>query len=182
VTERWFPLLTPRLCLREFRGTDEADIHAYASDAEVVRYASWGPNTPAETRAVLDAWLVEQRRWPRSSVTLAIELSAERRLIGAIRLEERDVVHRAGDFGYTITRAYWNRGIATEASRAVVDTAFRVLGFHRVWATCDTRNVASARVLEKTGLRREGEMRRDTIRGGEWSDTYLYGVVVEEWR
>jgi [ribosomal protein S5]-alanine N-acetyltransferase len=180
--ERWFPLMTERLCLREFRGSDEADIHAYASDPEVVRYASWGPNTPGDTRAVLDAWQLEQRHWPRSSVTLAIELSAEGRLIGAIRLEERDAMHRAADFGYTVTRAYWNRGMATEAGRAVLETAFRVLRLHRVWATCDTRNVASRRVLEKLGLRREGEMRRDTIRAGAWSDTYLYAVLAEEWR
>jgi RimJ/RimL family protein N-acetyltransferase len=179
--DRWFPITTARLRLREFRSTDEADIHAYASDPEVVRYASWGPNTPGDTRAVLDAWMLEQRHWPRSSVTLAIELSAEGRLVGAIRLEERDAVHRAADFGYTITRAYWNRGIATEASRAVLDTAFRALGLHRVWATCDTRNGASRRVLEKLGMRREGEMRRDTIRRGAWADTYLYAVLAEEW-
>ena len=65
--DRWFPLTTERLRLREFQATDEAEIHAYASDPEVVRYASWGPNTPADTRVVLDAWLLEQRHWPRST-------------------------------------------------------------------------------------------------------------------
>ena len=180
--DRWFPITTARLCLREFRATDEADIHAYASDPEVVRYASWGPNTPEETRAVLDTWLAEQRRWPRSSVTLAIELVEEQRLVGGIRLEERDAVHRAADFGYTLDRAYWNRGIATEAARGLLDTAFRTLGYHRVWATCDTRNHASRRVLEKLGLRREGELRQDTIRRGAWTDTYLYAILKDEWR
>lgn len=180
--DRWFPLTTARLRLREFQATDEADIHAYASDPEVVRYASWGPNTPTETREVLDSWPLEQRHWPRSAVTLAIELVAEGRLVGAIRLEERDVVHRAADFGYTLNRAYWNRGITTEAGRGLLGAAFGTLGFHRVWATCDTRNGASQRVLEKLGLRREGEMRRDTIRRGEWSDTYLYAILVDEWR
>jgi ribosomal-protein-alanine N-acetyltransferase len=180
--DRWFPLTTERLRLREFQATDEADIHAYASDPEVVRYASWGPNTLADTRVVLDAWLLEQRHWPRSAVTLAIELVAERRLIGGIRLEERDVVHRAADFGYTLQRAYWNRGIATEAGHALLRAAFETLGLHRVWATCDTRNAASQRVLEKLGLRREGEMRRDTIRRGQWSDTYLYAILADEWQ
>jgi [ribosomal protein S5]-alanine N-acetyltransferase len=179
--ERWFPITTERLCLREFRATDEAGIHAYASDPEVVRYASWGPNTPAETRAILDTWLGEQRRWPRSSVTLAIELVAEQQFVGGIRMDERDAVHRTADFGYTISRAYWNRGIATEAARGLLDTAFGALQYHRVWATCDKRNGASRRVLEKLGLRREGEMRRDTIRRGEWSDTYLYAVLKDEW-
>ncbi|HWZ58450.1 MAG TPA: GNAT family N-acetyltransferase [Gemmatimonadaceae bacterium] len=179
--DRWFPIRTARLCLREFRATDEGDIHAYASDPEVVRYASWGPNTIVETRAVLDAWLGEQRHWPRSSVTLAIELVAEGRLVGAIRLDERDAVHRSGDFGYTISRGYWNHGIATEAGRGVLGAAFGVLGWHRAWATCDTRNGASRRVLEKLGLRREGEMRQDTVRRGVWADTYLYAILSEEW-
>jgi RimJ/RimL family protein N-acetyltransferase len=179
--DRWFPIVTPRLRLREFRATDESDIHAYASDPEVVRYASWGPNTPALTRAVLESWLGEQRHWPRSSVTLAIELSAEERLIGAIRIEERDALHRAADFGYSVSRAYWNRGIATEASRALLDTAFGTLGLHRAWATCDTRNHASRRVLEKLGLRREAEFHHDTIRSGAWADSYLYAILADEW-
>jgi RimJ/RimL family protein N-acetyltransferase len=179
--DRWFPIVTPRLCLREFRATDEADIHAYASDPEVARFMSWGPNTPPETRAVLDSWLAEQRHWPRSSVTLAIELTAERRLIGGIRLDERDALHRTADFGYTLTRAYWGRGLATEAARALLDTDFRSLGLHRAWETCDTRNIASRRVLEKLGLRPEAEFRRDTIRRGAWADSYLYAILAEEW-
>jgi RimJ/RimL family protein N-acetyltransferase len=115
-------------------------------------------------------------------VTLAIELVEEQRFVGGIRLDERDVVHRAADFGYTVDRAYWNRGIATEAARGLLDTAFGTLGYHRVWATCDTRNLASRRVLEKLGLRREGELRQDTIRRGAWADTYLYAILKDEWR
>ena len=45
---------------------------------------------------------------------------------------------------------------------------------HRLWATCDTRNVGSWRVLEKVGMRREGLFRRDVFQKGEWRDSYLY--------
>jgi RimJ/RimL family protein N-acetyltransferase len=52
---------------------------------------------------------------------------------------------------------------------------------HRVWATCDIRNVASYRVMEKLGMRREALFRKDALQKGEWRDTYLYAVLAEEW-
>ena len=68
------------------------------------------------------------------------------------------------DFGYVFNRKYWGQGYATEATRAVVAWAMSLSGVYRVWATCDTENFASVRVLEKTGLLREGTLRRCTIR------------------
>lgn len=62
---------------------------------------------------------------------------------------------RRADLGYVLNRAYWNRGFVTEATRAILDVAFSVLKLHRVIATCDTRNGASARVMEKAGMRRD---------------------------
>lgn len=51
--------------------------------------------------------------------------------------------------------------------------AFSVLKLHRVWATCDTRNIGSWRVMEKIGMRREGHFLRDTFQKREWRDSYL---------
>jgi len=68
-----------------------------------------------------------------------------------------------------------------EAARAVLDTAFREVGLHRVWATCDPRNRASYRVMEKLGVRREAHFRQDVMEKGEWRDSYLYAILREEW-
>jgi RimJ/RimL family protein N-acetyltransferase len=141
--ERWFPIQTERLLLREFAATDEQDIHGYASDAEVVRYADWGPNDLAITRAHLARRLKEQQEWPRDNIELAMDLRAEGRVIGILRLSVLDNVTQTADFGYTLNRRYWGNGYATEAAAALLNAAFVRMNLHRVWATCDVRNHAS---------------------------------------
>lgn len=177
----WFPIETDRLLLREFRAADEADMHEYASDPEVVRLMVWGPNTPEVTRAYLAGILKEQEQWPRPSVGLAIELKSERRAIGSIELRVKDEKNRTADIGYVLTRKYWGHGYMTEAARAILDAAFRQLKLHRVWATCDPRNHASYRVMEKLGMRREAHFRKNVMEKSEWRDSYLYAILAEEW-
>ena len=175
--ERWFPIRTPRLLLREFTVADESDVHEYASDDAVARYTDWGPNTPAQTRDRINGYLEQQLRWPRDEVSLAVELRGERKVIGTIRLSINDKLARTADFGFVVNRRYWNKGFASEAARAVLLAAFEMLALHRVWATCDTRNVGSWRVLEKASMRREGLFRRDVFQKGEWRDSYLYARI-----
>src|SRR3982750_1890446 len=123
--ERWLPVETERLVLREYHSSDEAHIHEYATDPEVVQYANWGPNDAATTRAFLEVCLKQQERWPRDSVEIAIELKQERRMIGGLRFTILDHENQTADFGYTLNRRYWNNGFATEASRALLSVAFR---------------------------------------------------------
>jgi [ribosomal protein S5]-alanine N-acetyltransferase len=177
----WFPLETDRLLLREIRAEDENDVHAYASDPEVVRLSVWGPNTREATREFMARVLRAQTQWPRGDVGLAIELKSERRLIGSINLRVPDEANRTGDFGYVLNRDYWGHGYTTESARAVLNVAFNELKLHRVWATCHEQNRASYRVMEKLGMRREGLMVKSTLQRGEWRNTYLYAVLAEEW-
>ncbi len=179
--DRWFPIETERLLLREFRADDERAIHAYASDPEVVRLMIWGPNTLEQTQAFLQTMLKAQEQWPRPFVELAIELRGEGRMIGSIGLRVKDERNRAADIGYILSRSDWGCGYMTEAARAILNVAFRQLDLHRVWATCDPRNQASYRVMEKLGMRREAHFRKDAMKKGEWRDSYLYAILAEEW-
>jgi len=180
--ERWFPLFTPRLILREFRDDDLDDVQAYAQDPEVARYMDWGPNTPAQTRQFLGLRLKEQETWPRLAFSLAAQTRADRRMIGAVRLDVSDPANHSGDMGYTFHREAWGQGFASEAARALAQVGFERLGLHRLWATCDVRNAGSAAVLEKIGMRREGMLRQHLwVRDG-WRDSYLYAVLAYEWR
>lgn len=178
--EKWFPIRTARLLLREFRETDESDVHEYGSDLEVSKFVTWGPNTPKETRDVLSGRIRKQRIWPRNEVDLAIELSKEKKVIGSISLAIQRDDNRIAAFGYVVNRRYWGHGYATEAAGALVSCAFQALRLHRVWATCDARNVASWRVMEKVGMRREAAFRRDVFQKGAWRDSYLYARLDDE--
>lgn len=179
---RWLPLETPRLILREVTPDDFDDIHEYATDPEVIRYMNWGPNTRRVTRSVLNGWIKDQRRWPRRIVNMAAHHKADDRMIGAVRFAVIDPKSLTCDFGYSFNRAYWNRGLATEAAGALVDLAFERLGMRRVFATCDARNTGSWRVMEKLGMRREALFRQDVAAHDGWRDTYLYAILKDEWR
>jgi len=178
----WFPIRTERLLLRELRETDLDDVHAYAADPAVARFMDWGPNSHDETVTYMNLKLDEQTRWPRDEVTLAIEHLADGRLIGAIRLAVNDRAHLTGDFGYSLSRAYWRQGYATEASRAVIEAGFRALGLHRIWAECDVENAGSWGVMEKLGMRREAHIREGKLIKGAWRDRYVYAVLADEWQ
>ena len=178
---RWFPLETERLLLREMRADDETAVHEYASDPEVVRLMIWGPNTREATSEFLTRAFDAQEKWPRAAVGLAIELKSERRMIGSIELRISDEANRTADFGYVLNRKYWGHGYMTEGARAVLNVAFNALKLHRVWATCHAQNRASYRVMEKLGMRREGLFLKNAMEKGEWRDTYLYAVLAEEW-
>ncbi len=175
--DNWFPIRTPRLLLREFATADEGDVHEYASDVVVARYTDWGPSTPAQTHDRISGYLEEQLTWPRDEVSLAAEQRTERKVIGTIRLSIVDRETRTADFGFVFKRRYWNQGYASEAAGAILRVAFETLSLHRVWATCDTRNVGSWRVFERTGMRREGLLRRNLFQKGEWRDSYLYARI-----
>jgi ribosomal-protein-alanine N-acetyltransferase len=177
----WFPLGTARLRLREFRDEDLEDIHAYGGDPQVSRFMDWGPNTPKDSRDFLDRQLKAQGAWPRPDVSLAIELKATGKVIGAIRLWVVDAQTRTAELGYSLGRAHWRQGIATEAAHAMLDAGFRTLGLHRIIATCDVRNRGSWGVMRKLGMRREGRMRQERQAKGAWRDTYLYAVLAHEY-
>ena len=177
----WFPIRTERLLLREFTQDDFDDVHAYATDDDVVRYMDWGPNTPADTQAALDRWFEARPHWPRTDINLAIEHLADGRVIGSIRLGVRDEAARTGDIGYSLASAYWRQGLGAEAARAMLRAGFEVLKLRRIWAECDVRNVGSYGIMEKLGMRREAHYRQDKRARDGWRDSYLYAILADEW-
>jgi RimJ/RimL family protein N-acetyltransferase len=84
--------------------------------------------------------------------------------------------------GYCLGEATWGHGYATEAARALLQWAFDTLDLNRVQAQTDTRNLASARVLEKLGFVREGTLREDCVVNGDVSDSWVFGLLRREWR
>jgi RimJ/RimL family protein N-acetyltransferase len=169
-------LQTERLCLRHPRDSDAAAVSEYASDPEVTRYMDWPTHTgPHEAVVFLEG--AHERLAAGTEFTWMIVVKADDRVIGAIscRMRRREV-----DFGYALNRAYWGQGFATEAARAIVAWASSLEHVNRVWATCDVDNIASARVLEKVGLAREGVRRRRAVKpniGPEPRDAYVYAKV-----
>jgi RimJ/RimL family protein N-acetyltransferase len=179
--EAWMHLESERLLLREFSLSDWPAVHAYTSDPAVVQYMPFGPTTETETREHLSQCLATAAEHPRRIYELAVVLRAENHLIGTATLALDPQDRRYAAFSYLLHRQYWGQGYATEAMRTLFNFGFRVLQLHRLEDTCDTRNRASARVMEKLGMRREGHLRESFWKDGEWYDEYIYGILAREW-
>jgi RimJ/RimL family protein N-acetyltransferase len=176
-------LETRRLLLRPLTLADEDDVYAYQSDPEIVRYIPWPVRTREQVRDALRAFGGERAmRDSGDGLLLAIVEKAAGVVIGQMNVSIASARDRQGEFGYVVSRAYANRGFATEASARVLDYAFDVLDLHRVTARIDTRNPASAAVAAKLGMRREAEFREDEWFKGEWSSCWIYAVLQDEWR
>ena len=173
---------TARLVLRELREADWAAVLAYQSDPRYLRYYLWTERTEQAVREFVGMLVRDGAERPRTAFQLAVTLPVDGRLIGncGIRVGAPDA--READIGYELDPRYWGHGYATEAARAMVAFGFRNLGLHRVWAWCIAENVASARVLEKIGMRREGRLREKEWMKGRWWDTLLYAILEREWQ
>jgi [ribosomal protein S5]-alanine N-acetyltransferase len=148
---------TERLVLRPPRFEDAEDIfNSYAADEEVTRYLMWRPNTSIEETEEFLRRIVD---FPEdgSRLTWAITLRGDDTIRGMIEL--RSQAYKA-DVGYVLERSLWGHGYMSEALSAVLDYAFENPRMYRVWAVCDVDNIASARVMEKAGMRFEGILRR----------------------
>lgn len=171
-----------RIVVRRFGADDWADLHAYLSLAETYRFEPGGPIGVDEAKA-----LAVQRA--SADDFFAVCLKATGRMVGHVYLgpaEAREFM--TWELGYIFNPRYHNQGLCTEAARLVVAHAFDTLGAHRVVAYCDPLNVASWRVLEKLGLRREACFRRNAFfrrdEGGcpLWHDSLCYAVLADERR
>lgn len=170
-------LHTRRLLLRPPRLSDaRAIFERYARDPEVTRYLLWRPHrTIADTRAFLRFCASEWKG--RTNFTWVLLRSSDRALMGMINLRPRG---HAFEAGYVLARPDWGRGYMTEALRAVIREAFRQPGIFRVAAACDVANAASARVMEKAGMAREGRLRRYAVHpnvGVKPRDSLLYAIT-----
>lgn len=165
-----------RIRLRRPRLSDAEAIFEYGSDPEVARYADWPVRTAIEP--LVESLRERSARWDSGDeFNWVITLPEEDRAIGGVSCR---VVQHAAEFGFLVNRRYWGNGIATEAARAIVQWASSLPTVWRVWATCDTENLASVRVLEKVGLSREGTLRRWAVRpniSSEPRNAYVYSLV-----
>ena len=147
-------LTTQRLTLRAITLADAPDIFAYASDVETTRLMTFPRHreraeAEAYARRCVNSWQ------DGSAFPWAITNRTTGGFMGAIELRLRPP---KADFGYILLRAFWRQGFMSEAAGAVVAWAIAQPAIHRVWATCAPDNKASARVLEKAGLRPEGRL------------------------
>ena len=175
-------LTTERLVLRDFVPEDLAAVLAYQQKPLYLRYYPWIERTHEDVQALMHVWLAQQQESPRIRFQLASTLKETSRLIGNCGLRLKTAHAQEGDIGFELDPDLWGHGYASEGARALVEFGFSQLGLHRISARCLAENVRSARVLEKLGMRLEGQLRENEFFKGRWWNTLLYGLLEHEWQ
>lgn len=168
---------TERLVLRKPR-LDDAPVlfAAYMQDPEVTRYTTWRPHRHLQQAedfisSSISAW-ENENRFP-----FVIALKQKDEPFGMIDVHVRG---STVGLGYVIARSHQHKGYATEATRAMIDWAFQQSTIYRVNASTDIENIASQRVLEKSGMVREGLLRKYIVHPNLSDiprDSYMYAIT-----
>jgi aminoglycoside 6'-N-acetyltransferase len=175
------PIATARLSLRRLAMADWKEVLDILSDEETFRFADGQPQEEAD----ILHWLEADGHIKLTTLGEAYCLGMARQdtgaLVGYVTLIFKDHARRQATLGVFVQRSQQKQGFATEAINALLGFCFTDLKLHRVAADCDRRNVAALRVLEKAGLRREGEFLKSHFVHGEWIDTLWYAMLGDEY-
>jgi RimJ/RimL family protein N-acetyltransferase len=177
-----YPLQTERLLLRPFTTGDLDALLAIQSRDDVTRYLYWDPRTAAEVREVLDRKVRSTAIVAEGdNLSLAAVLRESGELIGDCSLRWLSAEHRQAEIGFIFHPDHHGHGFATEAAAALLALAFDDLKVHRAIGRLEARNTASARVLERLGMRKEAELVENEHVKGEWQSEVVYALLEREW-
>ena len=177
------PIETSRLRLRPFVAGDLDALFSYQSRDDVTRYLLWGARGRDEVRGALELKIAATAiRAEGDFLALAAESVSTGEIVGDAVLGLVSEEHAHGEIGYIVHPDHHGNGYATEMARPLLRIAFDDLGLHRVTGVLDARNAASARVLEKLGMRREGHLVENDFVKGEWQSELIYAILATEWR
>jgi RimJ/RimL family protein N-acetyltransferase len=177
------PIETERLLLRPFLAEDFDAVFAMQSRPDVARYLYWDARDEGEVRDALEKKVAGTAiRSEGDAVFLAAVLTSTGELVGDTVLHLLSQEHSTAEIGFIVHPDHQGHGYATEAARPLLKLAFEDVQVHRVIARVESRNVASARVLEKLGMRQEAHLIENEFVKGEWQSELVYAMLDREWR
>jgi RimJ/RimL family protein N-acetyltransferase len=171
-------LIGPTIYLRPIETEDGPTIAPWYNDQEVIRNTrQYRPMTRAREQDFLARGSNSE-----TDLLLGIVPRATDRLIGCTGLHQMDFRSHHCSFGIVIgVKEEWGKGYGTEATRLMTEHAFRTLNFNRVWLHVHEFNERGIRAYEKVGYRKEGRLRQELYRDGRYWDTFVMGLLREEW-
>lgn len=141
----------------------------------IAKYMTWKPHkTKKETEQFISSCI---EGWRNNSYTWVIETKNTKEIIGSFACRQEE--HKL-DIGYLLLEQYWGHGYMTETITSFIEKAFELEGIHRVWAVCDVDNIASKRVMEKSGMSYEGLLKSWLVHpnmGGNPRDCHCLSIA-----
>lgn len=169
-------LITERLILRQIVPEDAEQMHLLRSDVQAMQFLDRPKSKSIEDAHALIRKMDEALK-NNDGITWAITLKSDDCLIGTIGIWRIVKEHHRGEIGYMILPDYWQKGIMTEASIPVLKFGFNSLNLHSIEADINPENIASVKLLEKLGFRKEAHFVENYFYEGKFLDSLIYSKL-----
>lgn len=169
-----------KVTLRAFRRDDLPRWHEFLNDVEVELLSGGDPPRPQTLESLERRFNEKMMRDGGNSANFAVE--ADAKLIGYCTLSRFDTLSQTCELGIVIgDRAYWGRGYGREATNLLLDYAFRMRNFRKVWLTVSATNERAYRAYRACGFVEEGRLRAHVWNNGQYIDLVYMGILRDEW-
>lgn len=177
------PIETDRLILRFNRADDLDDVYAYLGRDDATRWIDFDTRSREEVRALLDRRQKKRQiEKDDDGLIFAVVERESNRVIGDIYFIVKSIESKQAELGYIFHPDFHGKGYATEACEAVLAMAFETYDLHRVYSECDVLNPPAFKLMERLGMRREAHFLENMWFKGQWSDSYIYAILADEWK
>ena len=170
-------LTTERLLLRNYKTEDWERVHIYGSNPDFSKYELWGPNTLEDTHKFVTEMVQQAETNPRYKFDFAVCLKDSGLLIGGCGIRRETELSQVANLGWAINPEFQSKGYATEAAMALIEFGFQRLNLSVIYATCDTRNSPSYKVMEKLGMKKVGFIKGTKEVKGHVRDSFRYEIL-----
>lgn len=176
------PVATDRLLLGTFDRSDAEALAGYLCLRDSQRYIEGVMRDKHDVSAALKQLRQQVNlQRPGDTLTLAMRLATDQRLVGHVSLRWSDATAGQAELRFIMHPRFTGQGYAHEAIRAMLDIAFDHFRIHRVFVRCDGRNPHSAKMFEQMGMRLEAHYREHALFQGEWDEEMHFAILDREW-
>lgn len=174
-------LETERLILRRAKLEDIDYAYTnWVTDSEVTKFLRWKPHKDIEeTKKIFTNWIKEYENI--KNYNWIIELKEIKEPIGNIAVVSSNDKTQLVHIGYALGRSWWNNGIMTEALKRLIKFFFEDIQVNRIESMLDPENISSEKVLKKSGMKKEGILRKFDWNNQGIVDAVYYSVIAEDY-
>jgi|SRR6218665_102127 len=172
---------TQRLKIRNMHPVDVQDFYIYRSNPEVTKFQGFDVMTLQEAENFINRQKDKVFGKPGEWVQYGIENKETAKIVGdcAIKLDSDDA--RIAEVGITISHLHQKNGYAREVMVGVVNFLFAIPNFHRIVEIVDAENIASIKLLESVGFKKEGHFVDNIFFKGKWGSECQYAMLKKDW-
>ncbi|MFJ4836320.1 GNAT family N-acetyltransferase [Streptomyces sp. NPDC088747] len=171
-----------RLDLRELAIDDVDAVFAIYGSREATEHLSFEPRTRDQVGHIVARSVASATENPRPEYALAVVERDTGHVIGFGRLALDPHQQRAATFGFALRPDTWGIGYGLETVRLLLGLGFEELALHRIWGARSPLNEASAKTMMAAGMVAEGTIRGHIEKAGQWRDSVVHSILVEEWK